>query len=611
MRSHPSAQPSSARERVPRPQPPRRSALQDSAGLNEAAQQPAWSQHSPAQVKVHSPAASPGPATVPVTSAGSPLDGAVRRNLEAGFGADLSSVRIHTDDQAQAETRDLDARAFANGEHLNFAAGRYAPGRPDGIRLLAHELAHVLQARASHEWPTGPLANPIPQVSRTAAEAQADRMADSVLAGAVISEAPLPVTGIRLNDAQPGEFTVEDEMLAVLGTPVGAEDRDAQQRRILRLTEIIVKLPFWKAGRLADRLEKPAPSDRLARTFHQRLSRATRNALLGRLRGQANSSVGLTQVADPRRDPKYIENVLARVECMLVLADRYTLVWEGGREVVFNAQIDWTGATKAVPLIDVHDTKSEAMAASVTWNDVAPMTGYDRAVAFYRSAADIILPTWISPETAPDSYELIMGVNRKVREEAAAVADLFRGIRNGLVVGMVIGGVLRVAIRAPGGSTGGTAEPGGGGRPGPPGRGGTGGGKPRGVDPGPPKSPTRDMPEGGATRGTEPSAPAPRMQEPIREMESGVPITFGPRHAEALRQNAEAATTKWLKLLTERNQVPWASIRKQMNLRRWRFLPQAPEAAAVLRNALSRLPAGPERTELLALLERRLSGRFP
>ncbi|MGW3409420.1 eCIS core domain-containing protein [Streptomyces sp. NPDC000888] len=611
MRSHLSAQPSPAHERTRRPQPPTRSALQDSADRNEAAREPARSQYSSAQAEVHSPAASPGPTTAPVTSAGSPLDGAVRGNLEAGFGTDLSSVRIHTDDQAQTQTRNLNARAFANGENLTFAAGRYAPERADGIRLLAHELAHVMQARAARESATRPRANPVPRASRAAAEAQADRMADLVLARVPISEAPLPVTGIRLNDAQPGEFTVEDEILAVLETPVGAEDRAAQQRRVARLTEIILKLPFWKASWLADRLEKPAPSDRLARAFHQRLSTATRNALLGRLRGQAGSSVGLTRVNDPRQDPKYIENVLDRVECMLIVADRYTLVWNGGREVVPNAQIDWTGTTKAVPLIDVHDTRSEAMAASVEWNDVAPMTGHDRAVAFYRSAAGVILPTWISPETAPDTYELIMGVNGKVREEAAAAADLFRGIRNGLIVGMVVGGVLRFAIRTPDGGTGGTVEPGGGGRPGPPPRGGTGGGKPRGTDPVPPKSPTRDVPEGGTPRGTEPPAPAPRMQEPIREMESGAPIAFGPRHAEALRQNAEAATTKWLKLLAEQNRVPWASIRNQLNLRRWRFLPQAPEAAAVLRNALSRLPAGPERTEMLALLERWLSGPLP
>jgi hypothetical protein len=68
------------------------------------------------------------------------------------------------------------------------------------------------------------------------------------------------------------------------------------------------------------------------------------------------------------------------------------------------------------------------------------------------------------------------------------------------------------------------------------------------------------------------------------------PIKFGPRHAEALRQNAQAATAKWLEIFKTQGRVPWASIRAQMRLSRWRFLSQAPEAAAILRNALSRLP---------------------
>jgi len=89
-------------------------------------------------------------------------------------------------------------------------------------------------------------------------------------------------------------------------------------------------------------------------------------------------------------------------------------------------------------------------------------------------------------------------------------------------------------------------------------------------------------------------------------MESGQPITFGPRHAEALRQNAEAATAKWVDKTTGR--VRWDSIRAQMRLSRWRFLPQAPEAAAILRNALSGLPEGPERAEMLGMLNRWLAG---
>jgi hypothetical protein len=98
------------------------------------------------------------------------------------------------------------------------------------------------------------------------------------------------------------------------------------------------------------------------------------------------------------------------------------------------------------------------------------------------------------------------------------------------------------------------------------------------------------------------------MQDAIREMESGKPIQFGPRHADALKQNAELASAQWLKIFRAQGRVPWASIRNQMGLSRWRFLPNAPEAANVLRNALTQLPDVPERAEMLAMLERWVAG---
>ena len=61
----------------------------------------------------------------------------------------------------------------------------------------------------------------------------------------------------------------------------------------------------------------------------------------------------------------------------------------------------------------------------------------------------------------------------------------------------------------------------------------------------------------------------------------------------------------------QQGRVPWASIRAQLGLARWRYLPRAPEAAAVIRDALHRLPAGPERTEMLGALERWVAGPAP
>jgi hypothetical protein len=78
---------------------------------------------------------------------GAPLAVPVRSALEQAYGADFGAVRVHADRAADLAAGRRGAHAYAYGEHLVFAAGRYAPGTSTGDRLIAHELAHVLQQR--------------------------------------------------------------------------------------------------------------------------------------------------------------------------------------------------------------------------------------------------------------------------------------------------------------------------------------------------------------------------------------------------------------------------------------------------------------------------------
>jgi hypothetical protein len=80
-----------------------------------------------------------------LSSPGERLAGPVRAEMEAGFGCDLSRVRIHTDGRSAESARAINATAYTVGDHVVFGAGRDRPGTPEGRRLLAHELAHVLQ----------------------------------------------------------------------------------------------------------------------------------------------------------------------------------------------------------------------------------------------------------------------------------------------------------------------------------------------------------------------------------------------------------------------------------------------------------------------------------
>lgn len=77
-----------------------------------------------------------------VPGSGTPLAPEVLRDMQSRFGADFSSVRIHTDDAA---TQALGAEAYTTGNNIVFASGNYAPETQDGQRRLAHELTHVLQ----------------------------------------------------------------------------------------------------------------------------------------------------------------------------------------------------------------------------------------------------------------------------------------------------------------------------------------------------------------------------------------------------------------------------------------------------------------------------------
>ena len=78
-------------------------------------------------------------------SQGSPLSGSDQAFFGAAFGRDFSRVRVHADRGAAASAAQAQAHAYTVGDHVFFAGGRYAPATPSGRRLLAHELAHVVQ----------------------------------------------------------------------------------------------------------------------------------------------------------------------------------------------------------------------------------------------------------------------------------------------------------------------------------------------------------------------------------------------------------------------------------------------------------------------------------
>lgn len=76
---------------------------------------------------------------------GTPLPAGLRGPFEQAFGQNLAKVRIHTSDAAMHSAKQLGARAYVSGTDVVFGDGQYQPDSPTGQRLLAHELAHVVQ----------------------------------------------------------------------------------------------------------------------------------------------------------------------------------------------------------------------------------------------------------------------------------------------------------------------------------------------------------------------------------------------------------------------------------------------------------------------------------
>lgn len=107
---------------------------------------------------------------------GRPLPNNVRGQMESAFGADFSGVRIHIGPQAER----IGALAFATGNDVYFAPGRYQPESSEGRRLLGHELAHVVQQRQGRVRAQG--VGGIAVVQDRALEAEADRMAQAAMA---------------------------------------------------------------------------------------------------------------------------------------------------------------------------------------------------------------------------------------------------------------------------------------------------------------------------------------------------------------------------------------------------------------------------------------------
>ena len=80
-------------------------------------------------------------------SRGQALEPSTRAFMEPRLGYDFGQVRVHADSLAADSARAVNAQAYTVGREMVFGTGRYAPNTSEGLRLIAHELMHVVQQR--------------------------------------------------------------------------------------------------------------------------------------------------------------------------------------------------------------------------------------------------------------------------------------------------------------------------------------------------------------------------------------------------------------------------------------------------------------------------------
>jgi peptidoglycan hydrolase-like protein with peptidoglycan-binding domain len=118
-------------------------------------------------------------------SSGQPLDARARTFFEPRFAHDFSRVRVHADAKSAESARAVNARAYTVGENVVFGTGQFMPTSHIGQRLLAHELAHVVQQSNSQtacQYSSLAISKP-----DDAGEREADQIADAVMGSSATS----------------------------------------------------------------------------------------------------------------------------------------------------------------------------------------------------------------------------------------------------------------------------------------------------------------------------------------------------------------------------------------------------------------------------------------
>jgi hypothetical protein len=134
---------------------------------------------------------------------GAPLPAPLAAQMGAAFSTSFADVRVHED----ASAGQLGAAAYARGNDLHFAPGKYDPDSEAGRELIGHELTHVVQQRAGRVRVQG---KGMALNADPALEAEADALGARAARGEHVATASAPPTAptaaaplqLKLSDAR-------------------------------------------------------------------------------------------------------------------------------------------------------------------------------------------------------------------------------------------------------------------------------------------------------------------------------------------------------------------------------------------------------------------------
>ncbi len=144
---------------------------------------------------------------------GERLPAALQERFGASLGGDFSDVRVHRDPAAASAAASLGAQAFTSDARIAFARDAWAPGTPAGDRLIAHELAHVVQQRGG---PAGLQAKAAVSERSDPAEREADVAADHAVRGLPAPPLVQPAARVSLFPYQTIGTTLDRTNIATL-----------------------------------------------------------------------------------------------------------------------------------------------------------------------------------------------------------------------------------------------------------------------------------------------------------------------------------------------------------------------------------------------------------